>query len=364
MKIALIGPKPPPFGGMAKQTRQLTQLLADAGMDVRLIATNPPYPWVWLGKTKGLRAVVRLVGYILRLWRELADVDCVHLMANSGWSWQLFAAPAIWLAWLRKIPIIVNYHGGEAESYFQHSFRWVKPSLDKASVIVVPSGFLRQVFGKYGVDCEIIANIVDLQRFQPKPRFQVKDPSAPHLIVTRNLEKLYGIDDALLAISLIKQRLPGVRLTIAGDGPEREALQRQCAQLALEAHVAFTGRLDFEHVIALYQQADILLNPSRVDNMPGALLEAMASGVPIVSTDAGGIPFMVEDGSTTLLVAVGDAQAMADAVIKLVKTPELYQNLAKNGLNGIRRYTWAEIGPQWLNLYRRITEQDNKPQQS
>ena len=97
-RLTLVGPLPPPSGGMANQTRQLASLLAAEGTDVRIVQTNAPYAPAWVGKVPVVRALVRLVPYLFRLWRDVGGADIVHVMANSGWAWHLFAAPAIWIA--------------------------------------------------------------------------------------------------------------------------------------------------------------------------------------------------------------------------------------------------------------------------
>ncbi|MFC6668999.1 glycosyltransferase [Marinobacterium aestuariivivens] len=96
---------------MANQTAELCRLLEQEGARVTLIAVNPPYRPAWIGRWRGLRALFRLLPYLRTLWRRLGSADVVHLMANSGWSWYLFATPAIWIACLRGTPVVVNYRG-------------------------------------------------------------------------------------------------------------------------------------------------------------------------------------------------------------------------------------------------------------
>ena len=119
-------------------------------------------------ETRGLRAVPRLVRYVAALWSAFGRCDVVHLMANSGWAWHLFAAPAIWVAWLRGRPVVVNYRGGEAERFLAESSRLVRLSLNRARIVAVPSRFLRRVFASHGVAAEVVPNIVDLERFAPR----------------------------------------------------------------------------------------------------------------------------------------------------------------------------------------------------
>ena len=139
MKVLVVGPIPPPAGGMANQTRQLRKLLDSEGCDVELVAVNAPYKPLWVGRVPVLRAFFRLLPYCWALLRQTGKADVVHLMANSGWSWHLFATPAIWIAWILKKPLLVNYRGGHAEPFFQKSFYIVERSLNRASGIIVPS---------------------------------------------------------------------------------------------------------------------------------------------------------------------------------------------------------------------------------
>jgi glycosyltransferase involved in cell wall biosynthesis len=349
LAVGLVGPLPPPSGGMANQTKQLARLLAEAGVRVELVQTNAPYRPAWIEPLRGVRALFRLVPYLLALWRCAGRVDVFHVMANSGWAWHLLAAPAVWIASLRGKPAIVNYRGGEAERFLQKEFAWVRPTLSRARGVIVPSGFLRGVFGKHGVQTEIVPNIVDLMRFRPaEPR-----PGRLHMLVARNLEDIYDVPTALRAFARLHASHPHARLTVAGSGRRRVDLERLCADLGIADAVAFTGRVENERMADLYRDADVLLNPALVDNMPNSLLEAMASGVPIVSTNVGGVPYVVEDGRTALLVRPRDPDAVVAAVERLVTDRALALRLRETGLEEVQRYRWANVRPVLWDVYAR-----------
>lgn len=114
---------------MANQTRQLAALLQQEGLRVEVVPVNAPYRPAWIERVTGVRALFRLAPYLLALWRVAGRTRLLHVMANSGWSWHLFATPAIWIASLRGIPIVVNYRGGEAAAFLQRSYRWIRPTL-------------------------------------------------------------------------------------------------------------------------------------------------------------------------------------------------------------------------------------------
>jgi glycosyltransferase involved in cell wall biosynthesis len=347
--VGLVGPLPPPSGGMANQTQQLARLLEESGIRVEVVRVNAPYRPASIGCVRGVRALFRLVPFLLALWRCAGRVDLVHVMANSGWAWHLFAAPAVWIARLRGKPVVVNYRGGGADEFVAAQARWVKPTIAAASLLVVPSGFLKAVFAKHDLEAEVVPNIVDLARFHPGGA----KAAGPHLVVTRNLEEIYDIPTAIRAFARVSERHPAARLTIAGSGPCRETLEHLCAELGVAQHVSFTGRLDNERIADLYQATDLVLNPSRVDNMPISLLEALASGVPIVSTDVGGVPFVVEDGRTALLVPAGDADAMAHAALRVLGDTALAESMRAAGLAAVRQYAWPSVRPRLFAAYAR-----------
>ena len=126
-------------------------------------------------------------------------------------------------------------------------------------------------------------------------------------------------------------------------------------ELLLGESVHFSGRIDNADIPALYATADCLVNPSTVDNMPNSILEAFASGVPVVSTNAGGIPDMVADGVSALLVPVGDHNAMATQVLRVLKDPTLAHSLRRAGLAEAQKFGWPHVKIQWLDAYRRVT---------
>ena len=351
-RLALVGPLPPPYGGMANQTALLAEYLRSEGVVVDVIQTNCPYWPAWVGGIPVIRAFFRLIPYLGALWHAGGRNRLFHIMANSGWSWHLFAAPAIWIASLRGCAIVLNYRGGEAESFFRRSFRWVAPSLRRCHRIIVPSPFLKEVFSRFGQAAEIVPNPVQLERFQRSPQRSIENQNGPCLVVCRNLEAIYGIDDVLKAFSLICRHFPKARLWVAGSGPEAARLKKLAQELEIEKQVTFTGRLSPDGIARLLAQADVLLNASRVDNSPNAFLEAMAVGVPIVSTDAGGIPYLVEDGRTALLVPVGDHEALAAAAIRVLADPRLRNRLAQEGRKETARYEWPQVKKHLFEQYR------------
>lgn len=353
LRIGLVGPLPPPAGGMAMQTRQLAELLQAAGARVTLVQTNAPYRPAFVGRVPVLRAAARLLPYLWRLWRAAGRSDLFHVMANSGWSWHLFAAPAVRIARWRGVPVLVNYRGGEAAGFLARSRASVAATLAPAARLVVPSGFLQAVFREHGMAAEIVPNIVDLERFRPAPARPL-DP--PHLVVARNLEPIYDNATVLRALARVHERYPQARLTVAGTGPERAALEALVQELGLGDRVRFAGRLDREAMAELLRSATLAINPSRVDNMPNSVLEALASGVPVLSTDVGGVPYIVRHGEEAWLVPAASPGPMAEGILRLLDDPALAERLARAGIEAASRYSWRAVAPQLLGHYRSLVD--------
>lgn len=362
LRIGLVGPLPPPSGGMANQTLQLAKLLRAEGATVELIQVNRPYHPKWIGKVKGVRALFRLFPYLVSLWQSAHKVDVYHVMANSGWSWHLFAAPAIWIARMSGKPVVVNYRGGEAGEFFEKAFSWVKPSLDRADAIVVPSGFLEEVFEKRGYSPCIVPNIIDLSRFSSeKNTGAALTPEVPTILVARNLEPIYDNATALRAFEIVRRTIPTARLVIAGSGPERQALEQLARELGVKDAVSFAGRVENEHMPNLYYSANLMVNPSLADNMPISVLESLASGVPVVSTDVGGVPHLVEHGKTALLFPPKDPAAMASAILAVLTDAAMANRMKSAGVELVSQFTWPKVKVRLLAVYEQVLSGRKEP---
>ena len=348
LHVGLVGPLAPPAGGMANQTQQLGELLRAGRASVTMVQTNFPYSPKWAGGVPGFRAVCRLGPFLLAVWRAAGKVDVFHLMANSGWAWHLFATPVIWVARLRRVPVVVNYRGGEAADFLARSHILVRFSMRQAVNLIVPSAFLEEIFARFGMPARIVPNIIDLTRFHAR---DVRRSDSAHLVVARNLELLYDNATALRAFKIVQSQWPMALLTIAGSGPEEHHLRELAVELGLGDTVRFAGRLDRDAMAALYRSADIVLNPSLADNMPNSVLEALASGVPVVSTNVGGVPYIVQDQVTALLVPPADPSAMAAACLHILGDDGFWQRLSAAGLAEVQRYTWPRVAPLLANVY-------------
>jgi glycosyltransferase involved in cell wall biosynthesis len=254
--------------------------------------------------------------------------------------------PAILIArWYGK-PLILNYRSGEAEDHLRRwgrSLFWVLRLADR---IAVPSGFLVDVFGRFGFQATPIVNVIDDRAI----RYRLRRRAEPRILVPRALEPLYNVGCAIRAFALVQKRFPHAQLTILGDGSQRKQLEQQVRDLDLSG-VYFAGRVERSRIGNYYQRHDVLLNTPSIDNMPVSLLEGFAAGLPIVTTNAGGIPYLVRDRQNAHVVPVNDHEAAAERVIELLQDPTEVERLSRLGAVEVQKYLWDNVSRQWYQLY-------------
>jgi glycosyltransferase involved in cell wall biosynthesis len=218
-----------------------------------------------------------------------------------------------------------------------------------ADEIVVPSEFLARVFAQHGHRARVIHNVVDLDRFRYRERTTLR----PCLLSNRNLETHYGVDNTLRAFALLQGERNDAELVVAGAGSEESKLRVLAQNLGVE-HVHFAGRISPDDMPRLYEQSDLFVNSSTIDNQPLSVLEAFAAGVPVISTATGGIADMVRDGETGSIVRAHDPSAMANAVADLLSRPARARMMALRAREELGSYTWPATREHWANSYRGI----------
>lgn len=346
-RIALVAASLEILGGQGVQAYALAEGLQKEGGAVSFIPINPAFPrgLRWLHRYPYVRTLLNQMLYLPSLL-ALRRVDVAHIFSASYWSFLLAPVPAMLAARALGKRVVLNYHSGEAED---HLSRWgplVHPWLRLADTIVVPSEYLRRVFARHGYSVRVIRNVVDTARF----RYRERLPLHPVLLSVRNFEPHYRVDTVLQAFALLKARYPQAALIVAGYGSEEGRLRRLAAALAADG-VRFVGRVEPEGMPDLYDQADIFVNASIVDNQPVSVLEAFAAGLPVVSTTTGGLAGMVRDGETGCTVPREDPAAMAAAVTGFLQNPDRARDLARHARREAEQYTWPQVRDAWAAVY-------------
>jgi len=328
--------------------RLLDRLEAEPSLAMGFLPINPvlPGPLRYLQRIKYVRTVVTSIAYVASLLFRVPRYDVLHVFSASYWSFLLAPAPAILIGRLFGKRVVLNYHSGEAEDHLTR-FRTAIPLLRLADVLVVPSEYLVDVFRKFDLQSHAIYNFVDADRIP----FRIRERPRAMLLSNRNFEAHYNVSGVLEAFRRVQSAHPEARLTIAGDGSERIMLRERASSLELQ-NFEFTGPVAPERMPQLYDEADIFLNASLIDNMPLSILEAYAAGLPVVTSDAGGIPYIVEHGVTGLVVAGADPDGLARGVERLIGEPGLAPRLTSNARRLIdERYSWKAVGAGWVRCY-------------
>ncbi len=350
LRVCIVAPSLRYVGGQSAQADSLLQHWQnDPDIAISFLAVDPPLPRAlgWAEGIPGLRTILREPIYFWHLWRGLKDVDIAHVFSASYWSFLLAPAPAWFFARMktRGARTLINYHSGEARDHLQR-FRSAEFVLSRVDKIVVPSGYLVDVFREFGLRASTVPNIVDLAQFRYRERTSLR----PHLVCTRGFSAYYSVDVVVRAFAEVKSKYPEAQLDLVGGGPLEGDVRKLVADLNLTG-VNFTGVASRQEIGKYYEQADIFINASWLDNMPLSVIEAFAAGTPVVTTSPECMPYLVKHEHTGLLSPVGDEKALAANVTRLLRDPALALRLAQNAHEESQNYTWEAVREQWLNIY-------------
>ena len=351
LRVAVVAPSLDILGGQAVQADRLLRAWSgDDEVECRLVPVNPvaPGPLRHGQRVKYLRTVLTEATYLPSLWRPLLEADVAHVFSASYTSFLLAPLPAILTARAVRCPVIVNYRSGEAPDHLARS-PIARRALSNVDLNVVPSQFLVDVFGRFNIGATIIPNLVNLARF----KFRMRSPLRPRILSTRNFEPLYNVACTLRAFHLVQQQHPDATLTLVGGGSQAATLRALADSLGLRG-VTFIGRVHPDEIADQYASHDVYLQSPNIDNMPTSLLEAYASGLPVVSTDTGGISAILTHQRHGLLAAMNDHAALASHVLQLLREPALAERLTRDAYATCNAYTWSSIREQWVRAYRSV----------
>lgn len=349
LRIAIVAASLKILGGQSVQAQRMVDgWKGDPRVNAWLVPINPtpPAPFDRLLRIKYLRTLLTQLLYWPLLVREIRRADLVHVFSASYSSFLLAPTPAIIVATLLGRPVLLNYHSGEAPDHLRRSAFARKVMQSWVDLNVVPSPFLRDVLASFGIRAQVVFNTIDVGQFA----YRVRDPLRPRLLSTRNFEPLYNVACTLKAFARVQRACPEATLTLVGSGSQDGALRELASTLGLR-HVTFLGRVAPSEMHRHYADADIYVQTPAIDNMPLSVLEAFASGLPVVSTGIGGVPAIVTDGVHGLLVPDDDDAAAAAAVKRLLEDPVYARQLAAAGHASCAAYAWPVVREGWLESY-------------
>lgn len=328
-------------GWVMTQGEQLADLLAQAGYPMRITSHRPAR----------LPRLVDILGSLIS-WRN--DIDLVIHQVFSGSAFVVSDAASV-LCRALSLPQIFVLHGGALPEFAVARPNWVRRVMRRADAIVAPSSYLAQVFGQFPEltsRIRIIPNILTIGNY----RYRHRPVVGPRLLWMRTFHEVYHPQMAVEVLADLRRTHPEAMLTMAGQekglGP---AVRDWVGQHGLVEAVRFPGFLGPENKAREFGNHDIFLNTNRVDNMPVSVLEAGAFGLPVVATQVGGIPYLLTEGQTGLLVPDGDAAAMSAAVRRLLDEPGLAARLSANGRALAESCGWEPVRSRWESLLREVS---------
>jgi glycosyltransferase involved in cell wall biosynthesis len=282
------------------------------------------------------------------VWRRRREYSLAQVDVFSGRAFLWAEVVCLALRRLRK-PYVLALHGGNLPAFAR---RWpgrVRRLLAGAVIVTSPSDYLRTELARFRVDIRAIPNGLALEAYP----FRLRHHADARLVWLRAFHEIYDPAMAPRVAQALSARFPTVHLTMIGpdkgDGSLARARQA-AATTAGTATIAFEGSIAKRDVPMWLGRGDIFLNTTTVDNLPTTVLEAMACGLCVVSTNVGGIPHMLTDGVNALLVSAGDYDGMTQAIARLLTDHDLAEQLSRRGRAVAERHDWAVVLPQWEDL--------------
>ena len=291
-----------------------------------------------------LRGAHMLATALLR--RGSYDAAVVDLY--SGRAFLIGEALSIVLKLLGR-PFALVLRGGALPEFAERHPRRLRACLGRAAAVAAPSPYLLEEMRPFGDGLQLLPNPVNLAVYEARVRRGV----GPNLVWLRSFHEIYNPTLAPRVVALLAEEFPAVRLTMVGRDKGDGSFQRTreaAAGLGVSDRITFTGGVLKRDVPDILRRGDIFLNTTDVDNTPVSVLEALASGLCVVSTNVGGVPHLLEDGRDALLVPPRDAAAMASAVRRLLTDAALAERLSRTGLEKAARFDWTQVMPQWEAL--------------
>ncbi len=349
------------FGGSGVIATELGLALAKRGHDVHFICANAPprliqQPNVTLHEVQSPTHPLLPHGdFTLALASRLAEVSQAHQLDLMHVHYAIPLATSAFLA--RELcgagapKLVTTVHGTDVLTLgLEPAFKpLVRQALLHSDAVTAPSRFLADAAKRdlqLNNEVEVISNFVDTARFAPGK------PGVPLLTHNSNFRSVKRMQDVVRIFAKVREQVP-CELMLLGDGPERPAVEAFVAQLKLTPFVRMVG--ESKEVAPMLQQSTVFLLPSEVESFGLAALEAMSCGVPVVASNAGGIPEVVEHGKTGFLHPVGDTDAMAKSTLKLLQDSTLHRAMSLAAREAcLSRWQTGPIVDAWETLYARL----------
>lgn len=242
---------------------------------------------------------------------------------------------------LNYIPLL---HGGNLNARLKRSPRACESLFKNATLNIAPSYFIKEKFQQNGISgVQYIPNSLKIEEYSYKIRKSLK----PKLLWVRAFSEIYDPLMAIQSLEILLKEFPDAELCMVG--PEKDSSFQECMAYVEKKKlpVRFTGKLDKKEWHELAIEYDIFLNTTKIDNTPVSVIEAMALGIPVVSTNVGGIPYLIDNHANGVLVPPQKPLEMSNAIAVLLRDPDGSQKLASSARLKVEKFDWAEVKKMW-----------------
>ena len=294
----------------------------------------------------------RLIDMIVPIIKNRKHVNYILIDTYSSKGFYFALICALFCIFFKKKYILI-LRGGNLEHRLKKNKHLSGFLFKKSYLNIAPSLFMQDVFKKYGYKTKYISNNINISKYKFKHRLKISNPK---ILWVRSFHKIYNPLMAINVFYRVLKTYSGAELCMVG--PKKDNSFEKCNKLANELgikdRVTFTGKLDKKDWISLSKNYNIFINTTNVDNLPVTVIEVMALGLPVVSTNAGGLKYLHENESDALLVNRNDILGMSDKIISIIENPTLSKNLSENGRIKAKCFDWEIVKKKWESLFSEV----------
>ena len=280
------------------------------------------------------------------LYRKTCKLIIVDVFGTKAFY---FSCLIIFYSKFKNIPVLPVFRGGSLPERYNKNTKLFKYIFNKTILVICPSPFLSDFFSSRKIKTQIIHNYIDIKKYPFKYRERIK----PKLLWVRSIHSIYNPVMAIYILKKILEYYPQARLSMVGPIKDNtiELIDKLIFKWNLQEKVTLTGKLEKKEWIELSKDFDIFLNTTNIDNQPVSVIEAMALGLPIVSTNVGGIPNLLTHNQTAKLVDKNNISAMVNEIKDYLSNPSDSLFISKNARELVEaQYDEGVIIPQWISI--------------